>query len=192
MFRSYSLRRLVTANSPCRDRSRHTSRTSTTSPRSLSGSRVKTAKVRLEAMNLTRSRVAIVTGRDLAAYVHADHICEAFYNATLRLYGNGAPQNAGIYIKLTKQAAFSTSQQRGVEVLFRSMCRKKFRFDLPPATLAVLRSSPNLEPCRRFRTANIVRFIEHVKAQRCQQCLAFFRQLDKETRMIRFLCERKN
>jgi hypothetical protein len=48
-------------------------------------------------------------GRDLAAYVHFDQICEAFYNAALRLYEAGAPPNPGNpYLKLTKQSAFTT------------------------------------------------------------------------------------
>ncbi len=48
-------------------------------------------------------------GRDLAVYVHVDHICEAFYNAALRLYESGAPANPGNpYVSLTKQAPFGT------------------------------------------------------------------------------------
>ena len=48
-------------------------------------------------------------GRDLAAYVHVDHICEAFYNAALRLYKAGAPPNPGNpYVDLRKQAPFAT------------------------------------------------------------------------------------
>jgi len=48
-------------------------------------------------------------GRDLAAYVHFDQICEVFYNAALRLYEAGAPPNPrNPYIGLRKQAAFAT------------------------------------------------------------------------------------
>jgi hypothetical protein len=48
-------------------------------------------------------------GRDIAAYVHVDHICEAFYNAALRLYQAGAPPNPGNpYTKLKKQSPFGT------------------------------------------------------------------------------------
>jgi hypothetical protein len=48
-------------------------------------------------------------GRDLATYVHVDHICEAFYNASLRLYQAGAPPNPGNpYNSLTKQSSFGT------------------------------------------------------------------------------------
>src|ERR1700719_651064 len=48
-------------------------------------------------------------GRDLGAYVHVDHICEAFYNAALRLYGVGAPPDPGNpYRNRKKQAPFGT------------------------------------------------------------------------------------
>ena len=48
-------------------------------------------------------------GRDLAAYVHFDQICEAFYNAALRLYEAGAPPNRGNpYVRLKKQSGFAT------------------------------------------------------------------------------------
>jgi hypothetical protein len=48
-------------------------------------------------------------GRDLATYVHVDHICEAFYNAMLRLYEAGAPPNPGNpYVGRKKQSSFGT------------------------------------------------------------------------------------
>lgn len=48
-------------------------------------------------------------GRDLATYVHVDHICEAFYNASLRLYEAGAPPNPGNpYVGRAKQSSFGT------------------------------------------------------------------------------------
>jgi hypothetical protein len=48
-------------------------------------------------------------GRDLAAYVHFDQICEVFYNAALRLFEAGAPLNPrNPYLGLRKQAAFAT------------------------------------------------------------------------------------
>jgi len=48
-------------------------------------------------------------GRDLAAYVHFDQICEVFYNAALRLFEAGAPPNScNPYLGLRKQAAFAT------------------------------------------------------------------------------------
>lgn len=48
-------------------------------------------------------------GRDIATYVHVDHICEAFYNAMLRLYEAGAPPNPGNpYVGRKKQSSFGT------------------------------------------------------------------------------------
>ena len=48
-------------------------------------------------------------GRDLAAYVHFDQICEVFYNAALRLFEAGAPPNPrNPYLGLRKQVAFAT------------------------------------------------------------------------------------
>ena len=61
------------------------------------------------------------------------------------------------------------------------MIRKKQQFELPDEVLAVLESSPNLEPCKKFRHANIYRFAGHMKNHKCQQCVAWFEQMDKET-----------
>lgn len=48
-------------------------------------------------------------GRDIAAYVHVDHVCEAFYNAMLRLYEAGAPPNPGNpYVGRKRQSSFGT------------------------------------------------------------------------------------
>jgi len=48
-------------------------------------------------------------GRDIAAYVHSDQACEAFYNAGLRLYALNAPANPGNpYLQLQKQSPFAT------------------------------------------------------------------------------------
>ncbi|HET9784441.1 MAG TPA: twin-arginine translocation signal domain-containing protein [Terriglobales bacterium] len=48
-------------------------------------------------------------GRDLAAYVHSDQACQAFYNAGLRLYALNAPANPGNpYLRLRAQAPFAT------------------------------------------------------------------------------------
>jgi len=58
--------------------------------------------------------------------------------------------------------------------------------------LAVLRSSPNLKPCKTFRKVRTARFVEHLNEGKCEQCLAFFRQIDKEVGMMRFLRENRN
>jgi hypothetical protein len=45
--------------------------------------------------------------------------------------------------------------------------RRKRSSGLPQEVLAVLRSSPNLEPCRRFRRANFARFMRHLDQDKC-------------------------
>jgi hypothetical protein len=72
------------------------------------------------------------------------------------------------------------------------MPRKKRNHDLPPEVLAVLRRSPDLKPCRRFRKADIWKFMKHLNEGEGEQCLAFFRQLDKESEMMKFLRETRN
>ena len=67
------------------------------------------------------------------------------------------------------------------------MTRKNSRYELPDEVLAVLECSPNLMPCKKFRHANIYRFADHMKNDRCQQCIAWFRQMDKELKAIRLL-----
>jgi hypothetical protein len=69
---------------------------------------------------------------------------------------------------------------------------KKTRSNLPPEVLAVLRVSPNLEPCLRFRRARTAKFIEHIREGKCGQCFVFLRQTEKELEMMRFLTEIKN
>lgn len=63
---------------------------------------------------------------------------------------------------------------------------------LSPEVLAVLRSSPNLEPCPKFRRVRIDKFFAHVKNDKCKVCLAFLRQLEHESNMIRLLAKSKN
>jgi hypothetical protein len=72
------------------------------------------------------------------------------------------------------------------------MNHKKRNHGLPEEVLAVLRVSPNLNPCRKFRKADIFKFVEHLNEGKCEQCLAFFRQLDKESEMMQFLRENRN
>jgi len=72
------------------------------------------------------------------------------------------------------------------------MPRKKRNHGLTEEQLAVLRNSPNLEPCRQFRDADIFKFVEHLNEEKCEQCVAFFRMLDKELQMMRVLRESRN
>jgi len=72
------------------------------------------------------------------------------------------------------------------------MPHKKRNHGLPEEVLAVLRISPNLEPCRKFRKVSAAKFVEHLNEGKCEQCLAFFRMLDKEQRMMAFLRKSRN
>jgi hypothetical protein len=72
------------------------------------------------------------------------------------------------------------------------MVRKKRHDGLSKEVLAVLRCSPNLNPCGKFRKADIFKFVEHLNEGKCEQRLAFFRQLDKESEMMKFLRETRN
>ncbi len=72
------------------------------------------------------------------------------------------------------------------------MTRKNPRYELPEEVIAVLECSPNLEPCEEFRHADIYAFAKHLNERKCQQCLAFFRQMDKELKTIKLLSDFKN
>jgi hypothetical protein len=60
------------------------------------------------------------------------------------------------------------------------MTRKNSHHELPEEVIAVLECSPNLEPCKKFYHANIYLFADHMKNDKCRQCIAWFRQADKE------------
>ena len=72
------------------------------------------------------------------------------------------------------------------------MPHKKRNNDLPPEVRAVLRSSPNLKPCRQFGKVSAARFVEHLNEGKCEQCVAFFRMLDKDQQSMKFLRESRN
>ncbi len=76
--------------------------------------------------------------------------------------------------------------------------KKKPEYELPDEVIAVLDCSPNLMPCKnecsrnlmpckKFLHANIYRFADHMKNDRCKRCIAWFEQTDKELRTIRLL-----
>jgi len=72
------------------------------------------------------------------------------------------------------------------------MPRKKRNHGLTEEQLAVLRSSPNLKPCRKFRRADIFKFVEHLKEGMCEQCIEFFRMLDRDQELMKFLRDKRN
>jgi hypothetical protein len=67
------------------------------------------------------------------------------------------------------------------------MTRKNSRYELPDEVLTVLECSPNLEPCTKLRHANIYRFADHMKNDKCQRCIAWYEQTEKELKTIRLL-----
>jgi hypothetical protein len=90
--------------------------------------------------------------------------------------------------------SIDTCDNRGLEqpkrCSLRRMPRKKP--DLPEEVLAVLRVSPDLQPCSRFRKADVRQFAAHVNEGKCRLCLTVFRQWEMELRMMRFLRENRN
>jgi hypothetical protein len=67
------------------------------------------------------------------------------------------------------------------------MGRKPKQYELPEEIKIVLECSPNLEPRKKFRRANIYRFADHMKNDKCQQCIAWFEQTDKELKTMQLL-----
>lgn len=65
--------------------------------------------------------------------------------------------------------------------------KKKPEYELPDEVPAVFECSPNLVPCKKFRHANIYEFVAHVESGKWKQCIAWFRQTDKELKTIRLL-----
>jgi len=67
------------------------------------------------------------------------------------------------------------------------MRRKKKEWKLPEEVRIVVECSPDLMPCKKFLHANLYRFADHMKNDRCKQCIAWFEQTDKELRTIQLL-----
>jgi len=57
-------------------------------------------------------------------------------------------------------------------------------------TIAVLECSPNLEPCEEFH-AGIYALAKHLNERKCQTCIEFFLQADKELKTMKLLTEFK-
>jgi len=72
------------------------------------------------------------------------------------------------------------------------MTNKEPNYGLTEEQLAILRSSPNLKPCRKFRKADIFKFVEHLKEGKCEQCMEFFRMLDRDLELMKFLRDNRN
>ncbi len=69
---------------------------------------------------------------------------------------------------------------------------KKSHDDFFEDVLAIMETFPHVEPCSQFRKADVRRFVKHVREDKCEQCLAFHRQTDKELKTIKLLWEFRN
>jgi len=69
--------------------------------------------------------------------------------------------------------------------------RRKPQNELPEAVRVVLACSTNILPCEKFRRADIYKFADHLKNDNCDECIAWFRQADKELRTIELLSAAK-
>jgi hypothetical protein len=67
------------------------------------------------------------------------------------------------------------------------MRRKKKDWELPEEVRIVIECSPNLMPCKKLLHANLYRFADHVKKDKCRQCIAWFQQTENELRTIQLL-----
>ncbi len=55
--------------------------------------------------------------------------------------------------------------------------KKKPEFEFSPEMLAVWKSAPQLTLCPKFRKAGVDKVVEHIKKDKCERCLAVYRQL---------------
>jgi|SRR6266704_389833 len=67
----------------------------------------------------------------------------------------------------------------------RPVTRRKRQSELPEEVLAVLRISPDLLPCRKFRNANIEQFAERINERKCELCMSLSRRWEKELLMMK-------
>ena len=65
--------------------------------------------------------------------------------------------------------------------------KKKPEWQISEDMRIVFECSPNLMPCKKFLHANIYRFADHMKNDKCKQCIAWFEQTEKELRTIQLL-----
>jgi hypothetical protein len=69
--------------------------------------------------------------------------------------------------------------------------KQKPEYVLPEEVLAVPECSPSLMPCKKLRHANIYRFASHMKNDKCERCITWFRQTDKELKTMKLTQWRK-
>ena len=73
------------------------------------------------------------------------------------------------------------------------MPRRKKPAYFPPWIRAIWQNSLYLKPCRpKYGRVGMDKFIEHIKKDKCEQCVALHRQLDYESTLIAFLKRSRN
>ena len=70
--------------------------------------------------------------------------------------------------------------------------RTKPEFRFPAGVESIWRNSPNLELCSQFRDVDAPTFFAHIRRVKCERCVAAFRQLDGESRLIAYLMRNRN
>jgi hypothetical protein len=61
-----------------------------------------------------------------------------------------------------------------------------------PEMLSVWRSAPRLTFCPKFQKASTKRIMAHIEKDKCERCLAVYRQFDQDAQLIAFLASRRN
>ena len=70
--------------------------------------------------------------------------------------------------------------------------KKKPTWDFPPEVRAIWHASPNLTLSPRFRRASADKVLAYIKKDKCERCLAVYRQLEEERNLICFLMRDRN
>ena len=70
--------------------------------------------------------------------------------------------------------------------------KKKHAFKWPPEIVAIWKAAPKVTVCRKFCKAGLDKVAEHIRKDKCERCLAAYRQLDEESKLIAFLMRNRN
>jgi len=57
--------------------------------------------------------------------------------------------------------------------------KKEPKFEWPPEIRAIWHASPNLTLCARFRRAGADKVEAHLRKDKCERCLAVYRQIEE-------------
>jgi hypothetical protein len=74
----------------------------------------------------------------------------------------------------------------------RCTIRANAQFEFLPEVRAIWHAAPNLTFCPKFRRASADKVLGHIKKDKCERCLAVYRQLDKESSLIVYLMSGRN